>query len=219
MLQATKLKEEASVPNIFQVRTKPGGVNRVSDFVEKGFVAIGWTETESLEGVDKEGIRERLKQLGYEGQQLSNYLGTLNTFVNVMEEGDIVLVADGDVVHIGIVGPYEWREDLKDIRCAHYRKCDWKAVVKRSELNEDVQGLLRSGTTCTKFKYSYEFSGLDKYLKNEKEGKKEEMDEFQKELEREALEKAKELLKSDDERIRLEAVKEILHYLKDSKDS
>ena len=205
------------MPNIFQVRAKPGGVNRVGDFVEKGFVAVGWTETGSLEGVNKERIRERLNQLGYEGQQLANFLGTLNTFVNVMEEGDVVLVADGDVVHIGIVGPYEWREDLKSIRCAHYRKCDWKAVVKRTELNEDVQSLLRSGTTCTKFKYSYEHSGLDKYLKGEE--KNEKMDDFHQELEKETLMKARELLESENEQIRLEAVKEILHYLKDSKDS
>ncbi|MCL6599267.1 MAG: hypothetical protein K6T81_11080 [Alicyclobacillus macrosporangiidus] len=157
--------------NVFQIKTKPHGIERLNEFLEKGFIAIGWPGIGDLTEVDREEIRTRLKEkYGYVGQQLAYTLGAVNTFVNVMSKGDIVLVRDGEYVHIGIIGPYRYVEELDndDDGMCHQRATKWIATVKRSDLNADVQSLVANRNSVSKFPHPTEMAELDKVAGLEK---------------------------------------------------
>jgi predicted Mrr-cat superfamily restriction endonuclease len=151
--------------NIFQIRSKPHGIERLDVFIEENMVAIGWPGMGDLTGVTKDEIRERLaKVYGYEDQSLATNLGSVNAFVNTMQAGDIVLLAEGDYVHIGIVGDYEYDESLENEGMCHKRSTVWKSTVKKSDLNEEIQSLLRNRTSVTKFPHPFNIAGIDRYL-------------------------------------------------------
>lgn len=209
--------------NIFQVKSKPGNVERISEFLKDNFVAIGWTETGSLKGADKETIRKKLEQLGYKDQSLRTNLGTVNSFVNTMGNGDVVLVAEGEFVHIGILKDYDWEDKYLEIRCAHMRSVEWKEKVKKSELNSEVQALLRNGTSVTKFKHPFHVAELDKYLglnndttvdSEPSSENNSDLPELYNEIADKTLKTLEGLLNSDNEQIKLEAAKELLKFLK-----
>jgi hypothetical protein len=208
--------------NIFQVKSKPGNEERISEFVKNGFVAIGWTETGSLKGADKETIRQKLIEMDYDGQSLLTNLGTVNAFVNTMGEKGVVLVTEGDSAHIGIYSEYEWKHEYIDIRCAHLRRVTWKAKVKKTELNAEVQSLLRNGTSVTKFKHPFHVAELNQYFDNDgvpsnndgsPDSKPVILEQYN-DLAEKTLKAIEKLLDSDNEQIKLEAAKEILRFLK-----
>lgn len=210
--------------NIFQVKSKPGNIERISEFLKDNFIAIGWTETGSLKGADKETIRKKLEELGYKDQSLRTNLGTVNSFVNTMISGDVVLVAEGEFVHIGILKDYDWQEKYLEIRCAHMRPVEWKTKVKKSDLNSEVQALLRNGTSVTKFKHPFHVAELDKYLglNNEmtvdsepsSENNNSALSEQYNEIADKTLKTLEGLLNSYNEQIKLEAAKELIKLLK-----
>ncbi|WNB93433.1 hypothetical protein [Bacillus sp. NEB1478] len=211
--------------NIFQVKSKPGNEERIAEFIKDNFVAIGWTETGSLKGADKETIRQKLVNLNYEGQSLRTNLGTINSFVNTMHKGDIVLVTEGDFVHIGILEEYNWEKKYIDIRCAHMRSVEWVAKAKKSELNGEVQALLRNGTSVTKFKHPFNVAELGRYLNFKNDGFQTQNSQLSEEgvpivaeqyseIADKTLKTLEGLLSSENEQIKLEAAKELLNFLK-----
>ncbi|PLS15922.1 hypothetical protein CVD28_19880 [Bacillus sp. M6-12] len=150
--------------NLFQMKTKPGGIEKAAEFLAKRYVKIGWSKVPNMEDLSKEEIRRELAdKYGYEGRSLSTNLGTLNTFAKVMKNGDVVLINHDDFVHIGIVGDY-FAKEIEEGRWEHRRSCKWKAMVKRSDLKEEVRSLLRNMTTVTKFPYPFVTSGIPEIL-------------------------------------------------------
>ncbi|WP_088014535.1 hypothetical protein [Gottfriedia acidiceleris] len=150
---------------LFQLRAKPGGNDRTTEFLTEGYVCIGWREVPDMTKMGKEDIRFALENAyNYSGRSLSTNLGTVNTFRNVMRNGDLVLMAEGEGVHIGVVGDYFYEESKKTDDTCHRRLCVWKKMVKKDELNEEVRALLRNMTTITKFKYPIVSSGIPELL-------------------------------------------------------
>lgn len=150
--------------NLFQMKTKPSNQEKAYEFLSQGYVKIGWSKVPDMTNLTKEEIRSELaNKYGYEGRSLSTNLGTLNTFTKVMKNGDIVLIVHDDFVHIGIVGEYSPKE-IEEGRWDHRRSCDWKAMVKKSDLKEEVKSLLRNMTTVTKFPYPFVTSGIAEIL-------------------------------------------------------
>jgi predicted Mrr-cat superfamily restriction endonuclease len=201
---------------IFMVRSKPHNIERIDVFLKDNIIAIGWTETGDLTSATKEDIRQALKSLGYEGQSLLTNLGMINAFVNTMKEGDIVLVREGKVVHIGKVGPYEWREEYIDKHMAHTRPVKWLAHVPFAELNAQMQSLLRNMRTICRYKGNFEESGLDRYISKPLTEPQPDLPTEDKEaLIANTLDVLKELMNhAEDESVRLEAAKELLKHLK-----
>lgn len=150
------------------LRSKPHNIERIDIFLERKLVAIGWSETGDLTGATKEDIRKSLRSLGYEGQSLLTNLGLVNSFINTMREGDLVLIRESDIVHIGKVGKYVWNKDYLDEQMPHTRPTEWVAHVPFNELNAEVQSLLKNIRTICKFKGDLEQSGLGLYFATEK---------------------------------------------------
>ncbi|MDQ6468844.1 hypothetical protein RCC94_15200 [Exiguobacterium acetylicum] len=155
---------------VFQLKNKPHGIDRGKLFLEEGFVCIGWPRIGNLEKADKEKIRQKLEErYHYEGQRLGAYTGVVNMFVNVVEPGDVILVPDGSIVHVGIAGQYRYAKeyDDRDIGMCHRRSVEWKATVAKSSLDQKVVDLVKNRGTMTKFSGKYEETGLDAVIDEE----------------------------------------------------
>lgn len=155
---------------VFQLKNKPHGIDRVKLFLEEGFVCIGWPRIGNLEKADKETIRQKLEErYHYEGQRLGAYTGVVNMFVNVVNPGDVILVPDGSIVHVGIAGPYQYagEYDDKDIGMCHRRPVEWKATVAKSSLDQKIVDLVKNRGTMTKFSGTYEDTGLEAVIDEE----------------------------------------------------
>jgi predicted Mrr-cat superfamily restriction endonuclease len=72
-----------------------------------------------------------------------------------MKYNDVVIVPDKDKnrIHIGIVGDYQWMEEYKPQRMAHYREVKWLGHLQINQLNELVQNFLKLPSTVHKFKH------------------------------------------------------------------
>ena len=201
---------------VFMLRSKPHNIERINIFLEKSVVAIGWSETGDLTDASKEDIRKSLQSLGYEGQSLLTNLGMVNSFINTMREGDIVLTREGEIVHIGRVGRYIWNNEYLDKYMAHTRPTKWLAHVPFNELNAEVQSLLKNIRTICKFKGDMEQSGLGNYI-GEKGATISDITVNDKEKElliSNTFDVLKELMNNaEDETVRLEAAKELLKHL------
>ena len=199
-------------PNVFQMKSKPHGIERFEQFVHDHFVAIGWPGIGDLTGASKDRIRELLEQkYNYTGQQLATYLGAVNAFVNTMKSGDIVLITKyDDRVYVFEVGEYKYVEEFdNDDGMCHQREATLLKVIDKSDLNMDVQELLRNRGTITQFKYNYKRTGLAKLL--------EKQDNNLDKLVDKALSVLEEELSSIDDDRRMKAAIEILHYAKEAK--
>jgi predicted Mrr-cat superfamily restriction endonuclease len=208
---------------IFQLKSRPHGIERGKLFLDEGFVCIGWPGIGNLEGINREGIRERLEQAyGYTGQQLGAYTGAVNTFVNVIQERDIILVPVGVIVHIGIVGPYYYESayDNQEGMC-HRRSVEWIATVAKSNLNHNVIEFVKNRGIITKFSGTFEEAELGVFLDLESDESnpfvlspakesslKSEL--FSEDIQNKAKEVIMSLLESKDPEMRFKAAAEIL---------
>jgi len=114
------------------------------------YVAIGWDELGDLSPLLKqdqlkEAIRVRLAEhYPAEANVVSRKAGEIRDFLS-MEEGDIVLAADGEqVLGLGrVAGPYRY-EDTKPVGAPHRRAVSW-SPVHTFKLPKHSEGLR---TTC-----------------------------------------------------------------------
>ncbi|MED1488294.1 MULTISPECIES: hypothetical protein [Bacillus] len=201
--------------SLFQMKTKPHGIERGGEFLRENYICIGWPGIGDLTHATKDTIRERLaKVYKYEGQQLSTYLGFVNTFVRTMQKGDYVLISENEYVHLGIIGPYKYVKEFDndtDGKC-HQRDVNWLVTVQKSELNAEVQELLRNRGTVTQFKHPIAKAELDKLLN--KKNKIQSSVSIPKEKLSKALDIVYKAMESENEELRLKAAAILLNYIK-----
>ncbi|RUL48803.1 hypothetical protein [Lysinibacillus antri] len=153
--------------NLFQLKSKPHGTERLPLFLEEKFIAIGWPGIGDLTNVDADEIERRLASTyeKYKGQTMAYHKGMVNAFVNTMQSSDIVMITEGDYVHIGQVGEYFYDPAYdNDEGMCHRRPVEWLATVERSYLNEQVREHLKNRATITKFKYPFQMAEIEPYL-------------------------------------------------------
>ncbi|SFB19740.1 MULTISPECIES: hypothetical protein [unclassified Bacillus (in: firmicutes)] len=159
------------MPQVFQLKNRPHGINRGKLFLDESFVCIGWPGIGDLSNADRDEIRRRLEETyGYSGQQLGAYTGAVNAFVNTFQEDDVVLVPDGVIVHVGIAGPYYYDPayDNEEGMC-HRRYVRWTATLAKSSLNHKVLEFVRNRGIITKFPGSFEETELEPFLSVDEE--------------------------------------------------
>ncbi|PEE96969.1 hypothetical protein CON21_30815 [Bacillus thuringiensis] len=198
---------------IFMLRSRPHKIERIDIFLKENVVGIGWVDTKDLTGATLEDIRKALESLGYENQSLRTNLGMVNSFIRTMQQGDIVLVREGDFVHIGELGSYQWRQDYVDKYMGHTRPVSWITKVPFKEFNASVQSLLKNIKTIAQYKGSFEESELGKYIEGTF-GKGIQIQDKE-QLLANTIESLRDLMNNaKDETVRLEATKELLKYIK-----
>jgi len=198
--------------NIFQMKTKPHGMERFQQFWDEGFICIGWPGLGNLENVTKDELSERISSTyGSSGHKLGNALGQINSFINTMQNGDIVIVCERDTAYFATVGEYKYVSDFdneSDGMC-HRRSVQWLGKLPIKNLNASVQKLLANRNVICKYPNSYEESGLDQMFPTLPPVHKQDRTRFDKLFE-EALTILEEELKSDDSDRRLKAATELI---------
>lgn len=160
--------------HIFQLKSKPHKIERLPLFLKQGFISVGYPGLGSLTDATVEQIEEKLAQAypEFQGQSLAFHKGMVNAFVNTMQANDIVLIADGDDVHIGKIGQYHYDSDFDNDEegMCHRRSVEWLSTVQRHYLNDKVQEFLKNRATITKFKYPIEDADLEPFLSGDAKG-------------------------------------------------
>ncbi|MYL29851.1 hypothetical protein GLW03_08490 [Halobacillus halophilus] len=202
---------------IFQIKTKPHGKERLNEFIQGGFIAIGWPGIGDLNSVPKEEVRQRLeKKYSYDNSRsLGNDLGNVWAFSHTMQDGDIVLFnGHQSTVYIVKVGPYKYAEEYdNDEGMAHQRPFKLLQVAEKANLNPKIQELLRNRSAVTKFKYPIEEAEI-KALNTEYSLEKFSSGKVKESAIEEALEILYTALKSENKDHQLKAATELLRYEK-----
>lgn len=208
--------------NLFQLKSNPYGVEQIEDFLENNFVSIELRGIGSLENVDTDQIRKRLLEQTYlyKDEDHTTQLEEVNLFVHTMQDGDYVLVADQDIVHLGDLGDYFYDElsDTLEKGMCHRRGVTWLTRIPRSELNTDVQELLAQPDRVSRFKYPTSRAQLDTWGSNLLLSEKSNSNAASVQVDGKTIEAALEILKkallSDDVERQERAAIAILQYAK-----
>ncbi|NIK78282.1 putative Mrr-cat superfamily restriction endonuclease [Paenibacillus castaneae] len=155
--------------NIFQLKPSPHGSHLMKEFLKDNFVCMGWPGIGDLDNVSKDELKKRLAHVyDSEGQELAGQLDEASTFLHEMQDGDYVLVADEEWVHIGDMGDYFYIEhsDTAEDGTCHRRGVTWMKSVLLEELNEELQGFLsdRSRGNITKYERSFENHAFESWM-------------------------------------------------------
>lgn len=127
-----------SVKKMWLLRAKPHNykISKIKEFMEMSIVGIGWPGLGDLTGKNYEEIKELLST-EYSKQKLGIYASTVNSFINDMAKGDLVVVPEEDIIHIAkIVGDYYYDEAFagEEQGFPHQRRVEWLGEVSRHKL-------------------------------------------------------------------------------------
>lgn len=88
--------------NAWLIRPVPHGIPRVTEFKEKGIIAVGWPCIGNLKGKSREDLKHLLSLPPYSltGLALGNAYATIDIFVNQMEVGDLLLMPNGEDIYL-----------------------------------------------------------------------------------------------------------------------
>ena len=141
---------------VWMLRAKPHGNNRISEFLEDNIIAIGWPQIGNLSKLGKEEIRKEIISNEYyrnkydTKRKLSMAVSQVQRFVIEMNIGDYVIVPDLEDIYIGIIASdYMYVENLdNDIEgYPHQRKVEFKLHLTRDNLDQNLRDSLRATMT------------------------------------------------------------------------
>ncbi|MEK4329215.1 hypothetical protein MKX70_25570 [Paenibacillus sp. FSL R7-0312] len=207
---------------LFGVRLDGTRSGLIKSFLEDNYVCAGDPVIGNLESSGREDIRSALVASGaYQEQELEleEALSSLDTFVNVMQDGDYVLIADEEWVYLGDLGDYFYdaRQESVEGGTAHRRGVTWLKSLPRTAVNSAVQALLASDQEVTRYSGVLPAARMDLWLADSSAGDMEtahspaRVDEA---TIAEALAVLKAALHSPDAERRERAAAAILHYAK-----
>lgn len=151
------------------------GVNRIPDWLERGYVSIGWEDASLLGvGLTKEELFAAIKAAvpGMSDQRARMGAGNMDRFFHRMQVDDYVLTVDGSSAYVGrIVGePREAGDDaVFDLARGQHgafwqRSVDWthpSEPIDRTSLSPRLQSSLKTLMTLTDItKHIAEVAGL-----------------------------------------------------------
>lgn len=205
---------------LFQVKTSPLGVERIAEFLENNYICIGYPGTGNLETASPEEMLVRLLKSGaYQGPELETAVADLNLFVHEMQDGDYVLVADGQWVHLGDLGDYFYDDtfDTTDDGRCHRRGVTWLKSIPQCALNPEAAELLAEEAQISRYRGTLPAARIELWIEgsgmadSEAEGKRALVDEV---TVLKAVAVLKEALQSEDADRRERAAIAILQYAK-----
>lgn len=141
---------------VWMLRAKPHGKNRISEFLEDNIIAIGWPQIGNLSKLGKDEIRKEIISNEYyrneydTTRKLSMAVSQVQRFVIEMNIGDYVIVPDLEDIYIGIIASdYMYVENLDNDNegYPHQRKVEFKLHLTRDDLDQNLRDSLRATMT------------------------------------------------------------------------
>jgi predicted Mrr-cat superfamily restriction endonuclease len=138
---------------LFGINLAETGSERLKSFLEDNYITAGYPGLGDLENNSREEICSKLMAAAYQGQELEQALGSLDCFVNAMQDGDYVLMADEEWVYLGDLGDYFYdaRLDGSEDGTVHRRGVTWLKSLPRAAVNPAVTELLAADGRVTEY--------------------------------------------------------------------
>lgn len=205
--------------NLFQIGSKTLDQEQVTAFLQDNYVCIGYSGLGDLENISLDELKDRLTQTySYSDPELTGHLQAIHMFVHTMQDGDYVLVADEEWVHLGDLGDYFYNDisDATENGTSHRRGVTWLKSVSFAELNTRVQEMFAESELIAQYNGPMPSARLDLWIMaasadEDIENSKVHIDEETITL---ALDILKEALRSEDVERRERAAIAILQYAK-----
>lgn len=151
--QATGLVRKEREMRLYGVNLEQLGSGLLKSFLEDNYICAGYPGLGDMEKAGREEIGNKLQAAGYQGRELEEARASLDTFVNAMQDGDYVLIADEEWVYLGDLGDYFYddRHDGAEDGTAHRRGVTWLKSIPRNAVNPSVKELLASDRRVTAY--------------------------------------------------------------------
>ncbi|SFF26440.1 hypothetical protein SAMN04487969_12144 [Paenibacillus algorifonticola] len=202
---------------MFLMQADVGGMNRSKAFLNDNFVSLYGPGLGNLAPFSEEECKARLMEVyGLEGVALAGSIAELRLFVEVMADGDYVLLVDGDKVHFGDLGDYYYvldADNREDGSC-HRRGVTWLKSLPHAMVGPELKSFLAEG----QFPAMYEHPVTDWQMKlwlsgaTESSGQSEQPFAIDHTTIREAVDILRLAMQSDDVERRERAAAAILQY-------
>ncbi len=150
--------------NAWLIRPYPHKLPRLSEFLDKKIIAVGWPCIGNLKGKSREELKETLSKppYSYEGLILGNAYATIDIFVNQMNTGDLLLMPNGDDIYLGKISSDYYLDPTVDNDTdgyPHQRKAEWLKNTSRKELSKELRSSLKVHRTAANL--SHHFAEID----------------------------------------------------------
>lgn len=148
--------------NAWLIRPFPHGKERLSEFLERGIIAVGWPKIGDLTGKSRGELKEILSgpPYNYNGLRLGNAYASIDILVNQMHIGDLLLLPDNDDIYFGEITSeyyYDPSTDNDEDGYPHQRKIKWLTTIpiSRQSLSRDLRYSLKVRRTTANFSHHY----------------------------------------------------------------
>ena len=157
--------------NAWLIRPVPHGIPRVTEFKEKGIIAVGWPSIGNLKGKSREDLKHLLSLPPYSltGLALGNAYATIDIFVNQMEVGDLLLMPNGEDIYLGEVTSDYYLDaavDSNEEGYPHQRTAKWITNTSRKDLSMELRSSLKVHRTTANL--SHHIDEIEALCKGEK---------------------------------------------------
>lgn len=157
--------------NAWLIRPVPHGIPRVTEFKEKGIIAVGWPCIGNLKGKSREDLKHLLSLPPYSltGLALGNAYATIDIFVNQMEVGDLLLMPNGEDIYLGEVTSDYYLDaavDSNEEGYPHQRTAKWITNISRKDLSMELRSSLKVHRTTANL--SHHIDEIEALCKGEK---------------------------------------------------
>lgn len=157
--------------NAWLIRPIPHSINRLSEFLNNGIIAVGWPCIGDLTGKSREELKDILSKppYSYKGLSLGNTYATIDIFVNQMKVDDLLLMPNGDDIYFGKISSKYYLDASVDNNTdgyPHQRKAKWLTNISRKELSKELRSSLKVHRTTANL--SHHFAEIDAISHNRK---------------------------------------------------
>lgn len=155
--------------SLYGINLEELGSGLLKSFLEENYICAGYPGTGDLEQHSREEISSKLAATGYHGQELEGATHTLDIFVNAMQDGDYVLIADEEWVYLGDLGDYfyDTRHSGTEDSTAHRRGVTWLKSLPLAVVNPAATELLASDSRITVYSGVLPAARMDLWLENQ----------------------------------------------------
>jgi len=197
--------------NIYILRAKPHNRNRENEFLN-GKISIGWPCSQNLDGKKRNELETILKEK-YSAISTIN-ISQVEQFINIPQDSIVITpsIKNKSLIHLFKTrSTYKYNpiNDNNEIGNPHFIDVELIKTIERLELPENIRRSL-SGARKTVSNISKHSKIMEAFLNNENPISSE----LTNQRKEEVLNVLEELLKSDNEEIRLKASIELLNQLK-----